>query len=62
MNVCWAEIADQNQTEKQVKFIRNILKLQGIILDVACGTGRHAIPLSKEGYDVVGLDISPNLL
>ncbi|MGA2523328.1 MAG: class I SAM-dependent methyltransferase [Candidatus Bathyarchaeia archaeon] len=62
MNVYWAEIADQNQTEKQVKFIRNILKPQGIILDVACGTGRHAIPLSKEGYDFVGLDISPNLL
>jgi|SRR5208283_967834 len=62
MNVYWAEIADQNQTEKQVKFIKNILKPQGIVLDVACGTGRYTIPLSNEGYDVVGLDISPNLL
>jgi SAM-dependent methyltransferase len=28
------------------------------ILDLACGTGRYAIPLAKRGYEVVGLDIS----
>lgn len=28
------------------------------ILDLACGTGRYAIPLAKRGYQVVGLDIS----
>ncbi len=31
-------------------------------MDFACGTGRHMIPLSKEGYDIVGLDISRKLL
>ncbi len=62
MGVYWAEIADQNPTERQVQFIENTLKPQGLILDLACGTGRHMIPLSKEGYDVVGLDISRNLL
>jgi ubiquinone/menaquinone biosynthesis C-methylase UbiE len=62
MNVYWAEIADQNPTEKQVQLLRNILKPSGLILDLASGTGRHTILLSKEGYDVVGLDISPNLL
>ena len=62
MNVYWAEIADQNSTEKQVQLIKNVLTPHGVILDLACGTGRHSIPLSKEGYDVVGLDISPNLL
>ena len=62
MGVYWAEIADKNSTQMQTQFIKEILKTQGLILDLACGTGRHIIPLSKEGYDVVGLDISPNLL
>ncbi len=62
MGVYWAEIADQNPTHKQVKFIKNTLKPEGLILDLACGTGRHTIPLSEEGYGVVGLDISRKLL
>ena len=28
------------------------------ILDLACGTGRHSIYLSKKGFDVVGIDQS----
>ncbi len=32
------------------------------ILDVACGTGRHAIPLSKKGYTVTGGDRSQAML
>ncbi len=62
MGVYWAEMADQNQTEKQLQFIKKTLKVKGLILDVACGTGRHLIRLSKEGFDVVGLDISNKLL
>ena len=31
------------------------------VLDVACGTGRH-LELLREHYDVVGLDIDPELL
>lgn len=62
MGVYWAEIADKNQTEKQFQFLTNNLKLCGFILDLACGTGRHSIPLSQLGNDIVGLDISINLL
>ena len=58
----WAEIADQNQTERQIKFVKTPLKPTGLVLDLACGTGRHLIPLGKEGYDIIGLDISRNLL
>lgn len=29
------------------------------ILDLACGKGRHSIYLAKKGFDVTGLDISP---
>ena len=32
------------------------------ILDVGCGTGRHAIELTKRGYSVTGVDLSENML
>ncbi len=32
------------------------------ILDVGCGTGRHAIELTKRDYKVVGVDLSENQL
>lgn len=32
------------------------------VLDLGCGTGGHAIPLSCRGYEVTGIDISPVML
>jgi SAM-dependent methyltransferase len=32
------------------------------ILDLGCGTGRHAAELSKRGYHIVGLDQSPQMI
>lgn len=32
------------------------------ILDLGCGTGRHAVELAARNYDVVGLDRSPGML
>jgi ubiquinone/menaquinone biosynthesis C-methylase UbiE len=32
------------------------------ILDIGCGTGRHAIELTKRGYQVVGVDLSASQL
>lgn len=32
------------------------------ILDLGCGTGNHAIPLARRGYEVVGVDRSPWML
>ena len=34
----------------------------GAILDVACGAGRHSIPLARRGYNVTGLDFSATFL
>lgn len=32
------------------------------ILDIACGTGRHALEMARRGYAVTGIDISENML
>jgi len=32
------------------------------VLEIACGTGRVAVQLAQDGVDVVGLDLSPDML
>jgi SAM-dependent methyltransferase len=32
------------------------------ILDIGCGTGRHSIELTRRGYSVTGVDLSPSQL
>ena len=53
---------NRNQEEAN-QFIDNIVKYletdKGNILDLACGKGRHAYHLAQKGFDVVGLDLSP---
>jgi SAM-dependent methyltransferase len=43
--------------EKELNFDKSLK-----ILDVGCGTGRHAIELTKRGYHVTGVDLSENQL
>lgn len=58
----WAELAQVNNTERQLNFVKNNVKPTGWVLDLGCGSGRHITELSKAGYDVVGMDVSLNLL
>lgn len=55
-----AIIAHLVDTESEVELLNAIFRKHGVksVLDVACGIGRHAIPLAKRGYDVVGIDYS----
>jgi SAM-dependent methyltransferase len=62
MGQLWVEIADESQTQRQIPFLKTQLIPGGCVLDVACGSGRHTIALTALGFDVVGLDISANLL
>ena len=39
--------------EEELKYDKSLK-----ILDVGCGTGRHAIELTKRGYNVTGIDLS----
>ena len=52
------------RTEREVLGIIDRLGLSpgACILDLACGSGRHSIPLAALGYQVTGLDLSPVLL
>jgi 2-polyprenyl-3-methyl-5-hydroxy-6-metoxy-1,4-benzoquinol methylase len=43
--------------EKELSFNKSLK-----ILDVGCGTGRHAIELTKRGYSVTGVDLSESQL
>ncbi len=58
----WAEIADRNQTDRQLQFLRLHIQSQGYVLDIGCGTGRHLIPLCQQGFNIMGLDVSAKLL
>lgn len=45
-----------------VFFLEQARKYGGPVLDLACGTGRIAIPLAAAGISVVGLDLSEPML
>jgi len=52
--------------EEEVRFIKDAFekyqKKVYRILDLACGTGIHAIDLARKGYEVVGVDLSTEML
>jgi SAM-dependent methyltransferase len=51
-------------TLEEVDFLIKALRLKrgALILDVGCGTGRHAVELARRGYKVTGVDISSGML
>ena len=63
MGKYWAQIANASATEKQLTFVQSIFEAaKGLILDLGCGTGRHTVPLCMTGYNMIGLDLSRDLL
>jgi SAM-dependent methyltransferase len=58
-----AKITDE-QIAREADFVEDSLGVAkgGTMLDLACGTGRHAIELTRRGYEVVGFDLSLAML
>ncbi|MFP4186410.1 MAG: class I SAM-dependent methyltransferase [Candidatus Natronoplasma sp.] len=49
--------------EIDIPFYKKQVKKYGDpVLELGCGTGRITIPIGKEGYDIIGLDLSKKLL
>lgn len=52
--------------EKEVAYVNDLIKsnipLAKTILDMGCGTGKHAELFSKKGYSVHGIDLSEEML
>ncbi|HKZ94340.1 MAG TPA: class I SAM-dependent methyltransferase [Candidatus Bathyarchaeia archaeon] len=62
MNTDWEAIANARDTEHEVDSLEDTIPKKGVVLDLCCGTGRHSIALVKRGWNVVGIDLSRNLL
>lgn len=65
----FAEVYDKLQDvdyEAFVDYYERIFKRLGkkpeLVLDLACGTGNITIPMAKRGYDMIGLDLSCEML
>lgn len=54
----------EGRLAREVPFLVRCLEEIGArrVLDVACGTGRHAVALAQRGYEVEGVDASPQML
>ena len=63
-----ADVYDENEFTKntvaEIDFLIEELKIAPgeSILDVGCGTGRHAVELARRGYRVTGIDLSTRML
>src|SRR5262245_58214844 len=55
---------DPEQTRREVEFLRRQLPLPRYrkVLDVCCGTGRHAELLADAGYQMTAIDVNPRAL
>lgn len=60
------DLTDNVDYEKRCSYIKGLLAEngvgEGILLDLACGTGTVSLIMSRLGYDVIGVDASEEML
>ncbi|WFD11261.1 class I SAM-dependent DNA methyltransferase [Tepidibacter hydrothermalis] len=59
-------LMDNVDYDKWVEYIEEIIEKENVdvknILELACGTGNLTIPFAKKDYDILGIDISEDML
>jgi SAM-dependent methyltransferase len=58
----WAEFNDDFRPHELPYFRHYVVEGGGAALDVGCGTGRLLLPYLREGLDVDGCDVSPDMV
>ena len=60
------KLTDNVEYKKRAEYFRTLISAQnqpeGILLDLACGTGSLLLEFAAMGYDVIGVDSSPEML
>jgi len=64
---CYDALYQEKDYEAECDLIERLFKTYGnwqtkSVLDLGCGTGNHALPLSMRGFEVVGVDRSDSML
>ncbi len=54
----------EQRLAQELPFLLSLLKRKknARVLDLACGTGRHAVAFASAGFEVVGLDLSSQMI
>ena len=61
----WAKVYDLlygNDSSDTTFYIEEIKRVGRSVLELVCGTGRVTIALARHGFDVTGIDNSPDML
>ena len=60
----WLRATNDEQTRQEADFIQQMLEVAppARLLDVPCGGGRHSLELASRGFQMTGVDISPDFL
>jgi SAM-dependent methyltransferase len=60
----WTRVATPDYAKREIGFIKELISFpeNACILDMPCGQGWHSLLLAEEGYQVTGVDLSPEYI